>query len=90
DIQIVCAGRPLLEWCVRRRLDDEPRISFRYESEVADLVYDRDNNTVVGVAVDRGGPELEVIPAEFVVDASGKNTHVPEFLDRVGVGAPEV
>ncbi|PQP52938.1 oxygenase, partial [Mycolicibacterium austroafricanum] len=42
------------------------------------------------VAVDRGGPELEVIPAEFVVDASGKNTHVPEFLDRVGVGAPEV
>ena len=41
DIQIVCAGRPLLEWCVRRRLDDEPRISFRYESEVADLVFER-------------------------------------------------
>ena len=90
DIQIVCAGRPLLEWCVRRRLDDEPRVSFRYESEVADLVYDRDHNTVVGVAVDHGGVELDLIPAEFVVDASGKNTHVPEFLDRVGVGAPEV
>ncbi len=89
DIQIVCAGRPLLEWCVRRRLDDEPRISFRYESEVADLVYDRDSNTVIGVAVDRDG-ELEVVPAEFVVDASGKNTRIPEFLDRIGIGAPEV
>ncbi len=33
---------------------------------------------------------LEIVPAEFVVDASGKNTRVPEFLDRVGIGAPEV
>jgi NAD(P)H-flavin reductase/ferredoxin/2-polyprenyl-6-methoxyphenol hydroxylase-like FAD-dependent oxidoreductase len=90
DIKIVCAGRPLLEWCVRRRLDDEPRISFRYESEVADLVYDRASDTVVGVAVTRDDDELDVIPAEFIVDASGKNTRVPEFLDRVGIGAPEV
>ncbi len=89
-IQIVCAARPLLEWCVRRRLDDEPRISFRYESEVADLVYDRTDDTVIGVAVAGDGDELDVIPAEFVVDASGKNTRFPEFLDRIGVGAPEV
>ncbi|BBZ39770.1 FAD-binding oxidoreductase [Mycobacterium conspicuum] len=89
DIEIVCAGRPLLEWCVRRRLDDEPRIDFRYESEVTDLVYDRDTNTVIGVAV-AGDGEPEVIPAEFVVDASGKNTHVPQFLERIGIGAPEV
>ncbi|WP_196118589.1 FAD-binding oxidoreductase [Mycobacterium tuberculosis] len=54
DIEIVCAGRPLLEWCVRRRLDDEPRIDFRYESEVADLAFDRANNAIVGVAVDNG------------------------------------
>lgn len=87
DIEIICAGRPLLEWCVRRRLDDEPRIDFRYESEVTDLVFDRANNSVIGVAV---GEDAEVIPAEFVVDASGKNTRVPEFLDRLGIGAPEV
>ena len=89
DIQIVCAGRPLLEWCVRRRLDDEPRIEFRYEAEVGDLVYDRAGNCVLGVAVDRDG-ELDVVPAEFVVDASGKNTRIPEFLEHLGIGAPEV
>jgi NAD(P)H-flavin reductase/2-polyprenyl-6-methoxyphenol hydroxylase-like FAD-dependent oxidoreductase len=88
DIEIVCAGRPLLEWCVRRRLDDEPRIDFRYESEVTDLVFDRANNSVIGVAVG-DGDGTDVIPAEFVVDASGKNTRVPEFLDRIGIGAPE-
>lgn len=87
DIEIVCAGRPLLEWCVRRRLDGESRIDFRYESEVTDLVFDRAQNTVIGVAV---GSEPVVIPAEFVVDASGKNTRVPEFLERIGIGAPEV
>ena len=92
DIEIVCAGRPLLEWCVRRRLDGEPRIDFRYESEVTDLVFDRENNTVIGVAVDRAGGsrKIEVVPAEFVVDASGKNTRVPEFLEHIGIGAPEV
>ena len=89
DIQIVCAGRPLLEWCVRRRLDDEPRISFRYESEVVDLVFERGADTVIGVAVQRD-EGVDVVPAEFVVDASGKNTRVPEILDRVGIGAPEV
>ncbi|CQD14597.1 oxygenase [Mycobacterium lentiflavum] len=89
DIEIVCAGRPLLEWCVRRRLDGEPKIDFRYESEVDDLVFDRANNAIVGVAVSKDG-EFEVVPAEFVVDASGKNTRVPEFLDRIGIGAPEV
>ncbi|EKF24948.1 2Fe-2S iron-sulfur cluster binding domain protein [Mycolicibacterium hassiacum DSM 44199] len=89
DIQIVCAGRPLLEWCIRRRLDDDPRITFRYEAEVSDLIYDRDTNTVLGAVVDDPA-EPEIIPAEFVVDASGKNTPVPEILDRLGVGAPEV
>jgi NAD(P)H-flavin reductase/ferredoxin/2-polyprenyl-6-methoxyphenol hydroxylase-like FAD-dependent oxidoreductase len=90
DIEIICAGRPLLEWCVRRRLDDEPRIDFRYESEVTDLVFDREADAVVGVAVQRGESEPELVPAEFVVDASGKNTRVPEFLERIGIGAPEV
>lgn len=89
DIEIVCAGRPLLEWCVRRRLDDEANISFRYDSEVEDLVYDRDTDAVVGAVV-AGAEGPQVIAAEFFVDASGKSTRVPDFLQRIGVGAPEV
>ena len=89
DIQIVCAGRPLLEGGGRRRRVDEPRGTFRYDSAGADLVYDRSNDAIIGVAVAHDD-ELDVIPAEFVVDASGKNTRVPDFLDRIGIGAPEV
>ncbi len=90
DIQIVCAGRPLLEWCVRRRLDGDQRIDFRYESEVADLIFEHGGETVVGVAAVCDGGAIEVVPAEFVVDASGKNTPLPQILDRIGIGAPEV
>ena len=88
-VEIVCAGRPLLEWCVRRRLDCEPAIDYRYESEVVDLVFDPDTRGVVGVIVESGG-NREAIPAEFVVDASGKNTPVPGMLERAGLGTPVV
>lgn len=88
-VEVVCAGRPLLEWCVRRRIDGDPAIDYRYESDVADLVYDKASNTVMGVVVERNG-EREVIPAEFVVDAAGKNTPLPGLLDRIGVGAPRI
>lgn len=90
DIQITCAGRPLLEWCVRRRLDDEPKVRYHYDAEMQDLVYDAASNTVLGVAISDGKGGLEVIPAELVVDASGKNTRMPEFLERIGTGKPEL
>jgi NAD(P)H-flavin reductase/2-polyprenyl-6-methoxyphenol hydroxylase-like FAD-dependent oxidoreductase/ferredoxin len=90
DIQITCAGRPLLEWCVRRRLDDEPKVKYHYDAEMQDLVYDAATNTVLGVAIGDGSGGLRVIPAELVVDASGKSTRMPEFLERIGTGRPEL
>lgn len=89
DIEIVCAGRPLLEWCVRRRLDGESTIEYRYESEVTNLVFDPTSQAVVGVCVEREGTH-ETIPAALVVDASGKNTPVPALLERLGIGAPRI
>lgn len=89
DIEIVCAGRPLLEWCVRRRLDDAPRIEYRYGHEVIDLVADGEAASIRGVVSLHDG-QTDIIPAEFIVDASGKNTPVPELLARNGFSAPEI
>ncbi|WP_339832496.1 2Fe-2S iron-sulfur cluster-binding protein [uncultured Parvibaculum sp.] len=88
-VEIICAGRPLLEWCVRRRLDGDPAIDYRYESEVTDLVLDRDAHAIVGVVATRNGA-AEFLPAEFVVDASGKNTPVPAALARLGLDVPAI
>lgn len=88
-VEIVCAGRPLLEWCVRRRLDGEASISYRYESKVQDLIYDPSSNAVLGVVVEHNGRQ-EILPAELVIDAAGKNTPVPGLLAAIGVGAPRL
>jgi len=88
-VEIVCAGRPLLEWCLRRRLDSEVAIDYRYESEVKDLLYCGISRSVIGVEVERGG-EREIVPAQLVVDASGKNTPVPAALARLGIEPPAV
>jgi len=88
-IDIVCAGRPLLEWCVRRRLDKESSVEYRYESEVADLVWDMTSTRVIGVVAVQDGSR-QTIPAEFVVDAAGKNTPVPAMLQAAGIGSPAV
>jgi len=88
-VDIVCAGRPLLEWCLRRRLDSEPAIDYRYESEMKDLLYCEASRSVIGIEVEHGG-EREIIPAELVIDASGKNTPVPAALSRLGIRPPAV
>lgn len=54
DIEIVCVGRLLFEWCVCCWFDDELCIDFCYELEVVDFVFDCVNNVIVGVVVDNG------------------------------------
>ncbi|MDO8290286.1 MAG: FAD-binding oxidoreductase [Parvibaculum sp.] len=89
DIEIICAGRPLLEWCIRRRLDGENRIDYRYNQEVTDIILDPADRSVRGIASLHDG-QREMISAEFVVDASGKNTAVPAMLKRLGLTAPDI
>lgn len=88
-VEIVCAGRPLLEWCVRRRLDGERKIEYRYGHEVIDLFLDQKRDTIAGLLV-RNDEGVEALAAEFIVDASGKNTPVPEILSRLTGEAPEI
>ena len=56
-IEIICAGRPLLEWCIRRRLDSEPAIDYRYESKVTDLLFDKVSRNIVGVVMEHDGKQ---------------------------------
>jgi NAD(P)H-flavin reductase/2-polyprenyl-6-methoxyphenol hydroxylase-like FAD-dependent oxidoreductase/ferredoxin len=88
-IDIVCAGRPLIEWCIRRRLDTEPAIEYRYDNEVKDVLFCKSSRAAIGIEIEHGGAR-EIIAAEFVVDASGKNTPVPAALRRAGFEAPMV
>jgi 2-polyprenyl-6-methoxyphenol hydroxylase-like FAD-dependent oxidoreductase len=81
-------SRPLLEWYVRRRLLSTP-VTVQEHTSVLDLAFTADERRVDGVIVtdrDSGTPHL--LPAHLVVDASGRTSRTPEWLERRGYLAP--
>lgn len=86
--------REAVESVVRDRLHADPAVSFLPEHEAAGLRPGRDD-TVTGVWVrgrDRKAPggwgRRRLLPAEFVVDASGRDSRAPQWLTELGYGAP--
>ena len=88
-LPVLAVSRPLLEWYLRRRLLRDPRVSLLERTSVLDLAFSGDERRVSGVIVsdrDGGAPRLE--PAHLVVDASGRGSRTPEWIERRGYGAP--
>jgi 2-polyprenyl-6-methoxyphenol hydroxylase-like FAD-dependent oxidoreductase len=89
------ATRHLLEWAIRRRLMQNERVSFLEGHAVDGLLTDFDQRTVTGVRVRALGAaretlrDTERLDADLVVDASGRTSHAPEWLQSLGYGAPE-
>ena len=88
-LRMLLVSRPLLEWYVRQRLLQDTRVEIRETSSVLDLAFTQDDARVVGVIVaDRDGGEPGLVPAQLVVDASGRNSRTIEWLERRGYPAP--
>jgi 2-polyprenyl-6-methoxyphenol hydroxylase-like FAD-dependent oxidoreductase len=95
-LQGICLSRELLEWQVRRRLlGPENMVCFREEADVIGLVPSQDRRAVVGVRVrPRGrGPmsaaHVEELPADLVIDASGRTSRTRRWLEALGYPAPK-
>ncbi|MFI5316981.1 MAG: FAD-dependent oxidoreductase [Myxococcota bacterium] len=88
-IEMVSQSRALLEWSLRRRVAALPNVDF-----VAGDVHGLDAPTptrVRGVRLrHRGEPgeESETLAADLVVDASGRGSRTPHWLEELGCGAP--
>src|SRR5512139_346574 len=91
--RLLTFSRGLLDWIVRSRL--ESIVRFRPEHEVLGLIPRATGNgamDVAGVEVrERGstGPG-EPLTADLVVDATGRGSRAPEWLEKLGHPAPEV
>lgn len=87
--------RPLLDWCVRRRLADWTKVRVFSQCRVTGLEANVHQNTITGVRCrfsqesTKGGGEERVLRAELVVDASGRFSRTPEWLSTLGYDAPE-
>lgn len=82
-VEAVCASRPLLESAVRARLRALPDVEVRSGVGVDGLsIVD---GAVDGVMVDGGR-----LPADLVIDATGRNSRLVAQLADAGVPAPPV
>ncbi|HKC52019.1 MAG TPA: FAD-dependent monooxygenase [Myxococcota bacterium] len=85
-IEMVSQSRALLEWTLRRRV-----LALGNSEIVAGDVQGLDAPTrerVRGVRVHRPDGGAETIAADLVVDASGRGSRMPHWLEQLGCRAP--
>ncbi len=87
-------SRLLLEWHIRQRLIQNSKISFVEGRQVIGLCATDDHARITGVRLRATGAERasageETLAADLIVDASGRESHAPEWLQTLGYAAPE-
>ena len=91
DIRLLGATRDLIEWGVRTRTAADTRIRVRTGVDVAGLRLDSTGLRVVGLDVEnRAGPgkTTEQLDADLVIDAGGRGSRTPQWLESHGFSRP--
>jgi flavin-dependent dehydrogenase len=90
DVVSLSCSRPLLESTLYRRLAALPGVQLMQGYEVAGLQTDDQNERVTGVWLQcRRCQSHEIaLSADLVVDASGRNSKAPEWLEELGYTPP--
>ncbi|WP_405163327.1 FAD-dependent oxidoreductase [Nocardia sp. NBC_01499] len=83
-------SRGLVEQAIRERVRSIANVRFGYEQTVVDLCATADRTRVTGVKCRYGSqPEYATtVPADLVVDASGRSSKLPQWLSVLGYPAP--
>lgn len=88
-------SRFLLEWTIRRRVAALKGVRFISSTEVMSLVSTPDGSRVTGVNIRRRDKDKdladitpEVLEADLIVDASGRRSKAPQWLEELGYDAP--
>jgi 2-polyprenyl-6-methoxyphenol hydroxylase-like FAD-dependent oxidoreductase len=86
---ILFPSRPLLEWNVRQRMSAVANVTFLEGHDVLGLTATPDRRRVTGVnVVDRACDRQTTLTADLVVDATGRGSRTPVFLEELGYGRP--
>ena len=87
-VPLYCATRPLYERTLRRHVADAG-VHLRPNCGVVDYLADEVARDVEGVVV-RTDSGTEELPADLVVDATGRTSRTPAWLERRGYAPPTV
>lgn len=89
-MEVYCASRPLIEHVVRQRLEKRQEVQIRDECQFTEYLVDEGAETVMGVAVREGDSGEMELHADLVVDATGRTSRTPAWLESHGYDAPRV
>ena len=90
DLVITACSRPLLEYTIGQRLRALPQVRFLEGYDVNGILTDPERRRATGVRVQsrqEQGSE-EIVHADLVVDASGRNSRLPDWLAALGYPVP--
>ncbi|MEE2033665.1 FAD-dependent oxidoreductase [Rhodococcus chondri] len=89
-LRVLSASRPLLEDRIRERVTALPGVTLVERCDAAGLVTDPDHRRVTGVRIIRhaDGSAEQVLPADLVVDATGRGSRTPAWLEGLGYQRP--
>lgn len=89
DIVSFTCSRPLLEWVIRQLLYEFPKIQFVEHHRVTGLLCDPSKTRITGVHLrEIGGSTEDELQASLVVDASGRRSQAPHWLENLGFTPP--
>ena len=82
-------SRPYLEWSVRRRVRAIPNVTILEDHDVSGLTATADRSRVTGARVVNRASAIEMaLPGDLIIDATGRGSRMPTFLDELGYGRP--
>lgn len=86
---IYFATRPLFEYVVRKRVTDLDRVTLRSNCHWSEYLVDETGTTVEGISVKTDGGKSETLYADLVVDATGRTSRTPTWLEDNGYSKPD-
>ncbi|WP_343211115.1 FAD-dependent oxidoreductase [Archangium violaceum] len=87
-IPLLLCTRTFLEWNVLRRVLALPNVELREGCSAERLLTDPARQRITGVQL-KGPSGEEPLEAALVVDASGRGSRAPQWLEALGYGRPE-
>jgi hypothetical protein len=87
---LLCASRPVLEGHVRARVRALPNVAVLDSCDIAGLAATPDGRRVTGAWFRRreGASAEDVLDADLVVDATGRGSRTPVWLEALGYARP--
>jgi len=82
-------SRPLIEFAVRRRVEQHTNITIREHCRARDLVAARRGGAVCAIRLENDAGRSETLAADLVVAASGRGSLTSAFLESIGWPWPD-